>query len=79
MEEMIEKFEEGNKIWFINLVSDISSNTDILVELRRVTGMTIAELAQLRKSCSLVFDYGARRRLIKIQGQLMLKNIITQI
>ena len=79
IEGMVDEYEEENKIWLLTLIGDIFTDTSKTLSFRQVLGLTISEIADLKKNTSTVFESGSRTRLEKIQNQLSLEDIATSL
>jgi hypothetical protein len=79
IEEMIDEYEEENKIWNLTLTDNIFTDTDKTLTFRQVLGLTIPEVADYKKNYKLAFQSGSRTRLLEIQKQLSLKSITTSL
>jgi Immunity protein 35 len=79
IEEMIDEYEEENKIWNLALTDNIFSDTNNTLTFRQILGLTISEVASYKKNNKLAFESGSRTRLLKIQKQLSLKSITTSL
>jgi len=79
VEEMIDEYEEENKIWLLILTDDIFTDTNKTVSFRQTLGMTISDIAGFKKNTAAAFESGSRTRLEKIKNQLSLKDIATNL
>jgi hypothetical protein len=79
IEEMIDEFEEENKIWDLTLTDNIFKDTSKTFTFRQVLGLTISEVANYKKNDKVAFESGSRTRLLEIQKQLSLKSITTSL
>jgi hypothetical protein len=77
IDEMIDEYEEENKIWNLTLTDNIFTDTDKTIKFRQILGLTIPEVADYKKNNKVAFQSGSRTRLLEIQKQLSLKGIIT--
>jgi hypothetical protein len=79
IEGMIDEYEEENKIWHLTLTDDIFKDTNKTLAFRETLGLTIPEIAKLKKFYTTAFESGARTRLAKIQNHLASKDISTSL
>ena len=79
IEEMIDEYEEENKIWNLTLTDNIFADTNKTRTFRQVLGLTIPEVAEYKKNNKVAFQSGSRTRLLEIQKQLSLKSITTSL
>jgi hypothetical protein len=79
VDEMIDQYEEENKIWHLTLTDFIFANTNKTLAFRKVLGLTLSQIAECKKNSSIAFENGSRTRLLEIQKQLLLKDIPTSL
>lgn len=79
IEGMIDKYEEDNKIWCLTLTDNIFTDTNKALVFRQTLGLTVPEIADLKKHPTTTFESGARTRLAKIQNRLSLRDITTNL
>lgn len=77
IDDMIDKYEEDNKIWCLLLTDDIFSDTNKALAFRETAGLTISEITCFKKNTTAAIAIGAWARLEKMQNQLSLKKIAT--
>jgi len=76
IDQMIEEYEEENKIWSLSINSDSLSDSSRLKSVREICKLTIAQVSSLKLTGGLIAR-GAKQRLLQIQGQLSSVNIDT--
>lgn len=79
IEDAIDEYEEGNKIWHLALTGDIFTDTKKTLVFRQILGLTIPEIADIKKNTANSFESGSKTRLTKIQYQLSLNDISTSL
>jgi hypothetical protein len=79
IDQMINEYEEENKIWNITLTDNIFTDTGKTFTFRQVLGLTIPEISKYKKNEKAAFESGSRKRLLEIQKQLSLKSIPTSL
>ncbi|MEO6228499.1 MAG: YrhB domain-containing protein [Ferruginibacter sp.] len=79
VEGMIDEYEKDHKIWRLTLTCDIFTDTIKTSAFRNILGLTIPEIADLRKNTGTPFEIGSKTRLAEIQNQLSLEDIATSL
>jgi len=77
IEQMIDQFEEDNKIWNLSIRDNALSDTSKLKFIKHICKLTIADIANLKSER--IIGIGARQKLLDIQNQLISKNIKTDL
>lgn len=79
LEEMIEIHEDEFKLWQLHLDQDIYNNSQLLASLKKCMNFTMADVAKLKSSHSLLIDAGSYNRLSTVKEKLAAFNIKTTI
>jgi len=75
VDEMIDKYEEENKIWSLRVTGEIYNNAKQLLFLKTVLGLTQEKLLNFKKSKEITVDEGAYTRLYKLRQELTEKQV----
>ena len=79
VDQMIDEYEEENKIWNLTLTDNIFLDTGKTFTFMQVLGLTISEIANYKKNERTAFESGSNNRLSEIKKQLSLKGIETNL
>lgn len=79
IDEMIDIYEEKNKIWNLQLITDIYSNTQKLHQFKELTGSSLADISRLKLVKQMNVDSGSKNRLSMLKSKLEVKEILSKI
>ncbi len=79
IDEMIDEFEENNKIWELVLTDNATFDTKEFLNIKQILRWTNETLAGFKHSKSKILDAGAKTRLIDIQVALKDRKIKTEL
>ena len=79
VDDMIDKYEEREKVWAIALKDDIYTDAEKLIDLKRILGLSNSDIADYKRSQRLVLDTGSVTRLTSLQKALSNKSIQTRL
>ena len=77
LDEMINEYEEENKIWNLILTDDVYGDTKKMSFLRKVLDLQLDKISDFKTNTAIIISSGAKTRLSSIQKRLGSKNIRT--
>ena len=79
IEKMIDEYEEQEKAWELTLTENIYADTAKLLDMKRTLGLSNNDIADHKRSHTVVLDKGSATRLSSVQKALSDKNIRTRL